>query len=131
MADVITLTAQPIRQTTPVGTVYQPIWAVRDVLEYDVLELEIGVVNFEGPSPSITFRIVTSLQCDNDEEWVGAGPDTTITTANTFTILGLHGNFFRYLRWSIISWGGQTATTFWIRGMARTYQELAQPDGQG
>jgi hypothetical protein len=65
MADVITLTAQPIRITTPPASgTYQPIWAVRDVLDYDILDIEFGLIGLEGSlsSPACSVGVWTSLQ---------------------------------------------------------------------
>jgi hypothetical protein len=129
MADVITLTAQPIRVTTPpaAGT-WQAIWVVRDVLDYDVLDLEFGVVGFEGPTSNykMLLSLYTSLQRENDEDWIWIGTTASLTPTTPFSTLSFTGGFLRYIRWLVPwglgLWGSQTAATFWIRGMARTYE---------
>jgi len=125
MADVITLTENPIR----VGyATEQSLDTVVDVLDYDILDLQVEVVGFETPgaSPNIVVAIQTGLQRDTTFGWVQVGVTGTLTnpgTSSAFATIHLAGNFLRYVRWFINSWGTQAIATWWIRGLGRSYNE--------
>ena len=132
MADVITLTAQPFRITTPTQDFYAPLWSARDVLAYDVLDMEYGVVGFEGSGTlSLKVGLVTNIHNDSEQGWFSLGLTQLTSSAPYAAVQSLSGTFLRYVRWWVQSstWGTQTAATVWIRGMARTHQEILQGGG--
>lgn len=138
MAYEFTLTPGPYRQTTPGSTVYQPVWTSVDVLSFDLVDIEMGVLGFEGTltSPLVTIAIYTSLQMENDSSGDGwfSGFQLSFSAVNTFQagslVLagGSNGYFLRYLRWGVLSggtwWGTQSAATFWVKGVARLRHEV-------
>lgn len=130
MADIITLTSGPFRGTAAVDA---PLYTARDVLAYDILDISAGCVSFETPggAPSITVSVITGFQRDSTDAWVPVGFSTTLTSVGQFGKITLKGGFGRYIRWRVTSWGTQAAATWWVRGMARTYDEMNQEASNG
>jgi len=119
MADIITLTSNPIRGS---GVGAARMETAIDVLEYDVLDIGASLVAWTGASASITVAIITGMTVDTYDAWISAGTVTLTDTARDGKIQ-ISGSFLRYIRWQITTWGAQTSATWWIRGMARAYSE--------
>jgi hypothetical protein len=122
MADLITLTQQPVRQVTATN-VLQPIYLSLDISGYDFLDMEAGIVGVEGAVTQFTLDLYTGMQVQTDDGWVSAG--NLITQANPTTNSWYKVNFpnslLRYIRWRVTTITAGTAVTFFIRGMARRY----------
>jgi hypothetical protein len=124
MADLITLTHQPIRLNTAQK---QAIYLATDVGGYDVIDIICSAV-FEGSSPTVTIKLITGMQAQTDDGWVDAGTFGTLNPTPTpsakITIGGgnaTNPGFLRFLRWEVTALGGTSPfATFFIRGMART-----------
>ena len=122
MADVITLTQQPIRYATASGVGFQPIYTSVDIAGYDFLDLEAGVVGNEGAVTAFTLDLYTSMQNQTDDGWVSAGTSLlTTATVNTWTKTNFPNGLLRYVRWRVSTITAGTAITFFVRGMARRY----------
>jgi hypothetical protein len=130
MADLVTLTQQPIRLSQANGAAQrQAIYLAVDVGAYDVLDLECIVVALEGTSPTIKVNVVTGMQIQTEDGWVVAGSFNAggaITTSNSPYLLTLGNNssagagLLRYVRWDVTAFSATgTFATLWIRGMAR------------
>lgn len=130
MADLITLTTQPIRIT---ALSRQAAYLAVDVGSYDLLDLEL-VCSVEGTATSAQINLFTGMQIQTDDGWFipsasGANFGSLSGSAQVLTAkASLTGGFLRYLRWDCSSGtspagslGGATALTFFIRGMARSY----------
>lgn len=120
MADMFTLTPQPVRVT---ATGFQPIYLALDIGAYDFLDAELGILNLEGTSPTVTVELWTAMQNQVDDGYVQCFAWTNQTTTNTWIrATGVNG-LLRYLRWKVTTLGGTSpAATFSIRGMARAYK---------
>ncbi len=122
MADIITLTHQPIRVT---GAERQQRYLATDVSAFDILDMQLFVTSFEGTGPlSATLKLISSMQMQTDSEgwsdvWVfniGAG-------SNVSHMATISSGFLRYLRWEVSSVTGTSpAVTFWLRGLGRSYK---------
>ena len=78
MADIVTLTPQPIRVTTAGGNPqWQPIYLATDIGGYDILDVEGGVIANEGSVSAFTLDIYTSMQNQTDDGWIKVGRDST------------------------------------------------------
>ena len=119
MADLITLTQQPIRYPTgPAG--FQPIYLATDVGGYDILDLEGGVVANEGGVTAFQLEIWTGMQNQTDDGWRIVGEQLiTAATTNTWYIQNYKRGLLRFVRWKVVTITAGTAITFFIRGMAR------------
>jgi hypothetical protein len=122
MADIVTLTHQPIRYTTAAGAGMQPILMATDVGGYDFLDLEGGVVANEGSVSAFTLDIYTGMQAQTDDGWIQVGSSLiTAATTNTWYKQNYASGLLRYVRWRVTTITSGTAITFFIRGMARRY----------
>src|SRR2546429_545486 len=119
MADIITLTQQPIRIT---ATARQNAWAAVDVSGYDILDMEL-VCTVEGTSTTLQFNIFTGMHFQSDDGWFVTATTFPNIAATGVVIkpLTLTGGFLRYIRWDVSGFAGLTAVTFFMRGMARRY----------
>jgi hypothetical protein len=127
MADLVTITSQPIRVAQAAGSIKQPIYLATDIGGYDCLDLNLYVV-LEGAA-SLKVSIWTGMQTQTDDGWAVAGTfnnNTVITTTNTTYLMVLGNNatagpaLGRFVRWELNTFtGGSTFATFFIRGMAR------------
>jgi len=121
MADILTLTAQPIRYPTASGVGFQPIYLATDISSYDFLDMEAGIVGVEGPVTGFTLELWTGMQNQTDDGWVSVGALVTGTTANTWTKANFPNSLLRFVRWKVTVITAGTAVTFFCRGMARRY----------
>ncbi len=130
MADMITLTPQPIRLALTNGIAQrQAIYLATDVSGYDVLDMELVVPALEGTTPQLAISVVTGMQVQTEDGWIKAGgfnSSSLITASNTSSMITIGNNsssgasLLRYVRWDVTSFGGTSAfATFFIRGMAR------------
>ncbi|MGZ5152772.1 MAG: hypothetical protein ACXWC5_22350 [Burkholderiales bacterium] len=119
MADMITLTAQPLRLT---AIARQALIYFVDVGAYDLLDLNI-VATVEGTATNATIKLVTGLQIQTEDGWYypTAQFSSISGSAVQSASASLTGTFQRFVRWDLTSLGGATAITFFIRGMARHY----------
>jgi hypothetical protein len=125
MADIVTLTQQPIR----IGTAQkQAIYLSSDVGGYDIIDWELIVVALEGSAtPSITLRLITGMQPQTDDGWIqcvqfNAGSPISVSNSSFVASSGptTSNPLLRYVRWEATAFAGTTPfATFWIRGMAR------------
>jgi len=123
MARPFTLTHQPIRVTsTPPPPTLQPIYLALDVSAFDILDIELGIIGLEGTGTGVTVNVWTGMQNQVDDGWLALSTFSTMTAADTFAKQTFQGGFLKYLRWRVDSLGGYTATTFYIRGMGRSYR---------
>jgi hypothetical protein len=124
MADVITITPQPVRYLTSAGTGLQPIYLALDAGAYDFLDLETGVVSVEGAVTAFTLDLYTGMQTQTDDGWVQVVTLSSATTSPTWTKVNVPATtgLLRYLRWRVTTITGGTAVTFFIRGMGRAYK---------
>jgi hypothetical protein len=125
MADIITITPQPIRFTTASYTspgVLQPIYLSTDIGGYDFMDIEAGVVSNEGTVTAFTLDLYTGMQVHTDDGWVKVG-NSLITTATvpTWATTNIPNGLLRYVRWRVTTITVGTAMTFFIRGMGRRY----------
>jgi len=120
MADIVTLTHQPIRQLTTTGTL-QPIYLAADIGGYDFLDMQAGLLGIEGAVSAFTLELWTGMQAQTDDGWAKVGATLlSTTTPGTWGAVNYPNGLLRYLRWRAVVTGG-TAATFFIRGMARRY----------
>jgi hypothetical protein len=121
MADMFTLTPQPVR-VTAVG--FQPIYLALDIGAYDFMDVQLGILGLEGTSPTATVELWTAMQNQTDDGWVQAFAWTNQSTTNTWIKGTVSSGLLRYLRWKLTTLGGSgsPAVTFSIRGMARAYK---------
>ncbi len=121
MADMFTLTPQPVRVT---ATGFQPIYLVLDVGAYDFFDAQLGILNLEGTaSPNATIELWTGMQNQTDDGYVQLFAWGNQNTTNTWIRQGGISGMLRYLRWKVTALGGTTpAVTFSIRGMMRAYK---------
>ena len=122
MAQLITLTDQPIRVTAP-GR--QQIFLALDVERFDSLDLAL-VCNVEGTASGATVKLYTGMQIDTEDGWEpladnfanisGSGPQSTRATIGK--------GLLKYLRWDVGSLGGATSITFFVRGIGRSARVL-------
>ena len=54
MADVFTLTPQPVRVT---ATGFQPIYLALDAGAFDLIDIELGIISLEGTTPNVTVEV--------------------------------------------------------------------------
>jgi hypothetical protein len=120
MADIITLTPQPVRVT---ATGLQPIYLSLDIGAYDFLDMELGITNLEGTSPNVTVELWTGMQTQTDNGWVQLYQFPNQSANNTWLKQNIPNGLLRYLRWNVTALGGTgPAATFFIRGMGRAYK---------
>ncbi len=119
MPALLTFTQQPVRVTAS-GT-KQQLWTVLDVLEYDILDIQCGVLEMVGAG-TVYIDLYSGLEREVAEDWKLL-TSIGLTAANTFASQNFTGQFLRYLRWVVSFSGGATAATIWVRGMARSYGE--------
>jgi hypothetical protein len=127
MADIITLTAQPVRLSVANGAAQrQAIYLATDMGGYDIVDWDLTVVAVEGTSPTLKVNIVTGLQAQTEDGWVTAcafnsGNAITATNSYVASVGPTSGNpLLRYVRWDVTAFGGTSAfATLWIRGVAR------------
>lgn len=119
MANVIMLTAQPIRLT---GAVKQELYLASDVGAYDLLDME-AVCTVEGTATNAQLKLITGMQAQTNDGWFTPASNlANLNGTGVQTVVGsLSGGFVRYLRWELVALGGASAITFFIRGMGRTY----------
>jgi hypothetical protein len=120
MADMFTLTPQPVRVAT-VG--FQPIFLALDMGAYDFMDVQLGILNLEGTSPTVTVELWTAMQNQVDDGYVQCFAWANQNTSNTWIKGTVSTGLLRYLRWKVTTLGGTSpAATFSIRGMARSYK---------
>ena len=66
MADVLTLTAQPVRVTT---AGLQPLFLALDVSAYDVIDMEVGIILIEGGGGGVTIELWSGAQKERDDDF--------------------------------------------------------------
>jgi hypothetical protein len=117
MRALLTFTPQPVRITA--NNTRQQLWTVLDVLDYDILDLELGVVESAGGG-TVYIDLYTGLDREVGSDWhlITSVP---FFAANTFAARTITGEFLRYVGWSVSFSGGATAATIWVRGIARSY----------
>lgn len=126
MADILTLTPQPVRYQTSAGVGMQPVYLALDVGAYDLLSIEAGVVGNDGGVASFTLDLFTAMQLDTDDGWLSVGTSLlTTATTNSWTRVAYQGGFLRYLRWKVSAISGGTAITFFVRGRGMRFVEEA------
>ena len=125
MATAIALTAQPIVALSSSFT-SQNLWEALDVSNYDVLDLELGIVAASGgtPSGSITVQLMTPMQrqVDNASWIVPATNFANVSSGGSFPawqIQTFEFGLLRYVRWKVSAFGGFTNLTLSIKGMGR------------
>lgn len=124
MADMITLTQQPLRYTLAsftAGTVFQPLFLAVDIGNYDFLDLETGIIGNEGSVTAFTLELWTGMQTQVDDGWVSAGQLISSVTVNAWNPKNIPNGLLRYVRWKVTGMTAGTAITFFVRGMARRY----------
>jgi len=122
MADVITITPQPVRYLTSAGAGLQPMYLALDIGGYDFCDIEAGVIANEGTVTAFTLDLYTGMQAQTDDGWVSAGTSLlTSATVNTWNKVNYASGLLRYLRWRVSTITAGTAITFFVRGMARRY----------
>jgi hypothetical protein len=120
MADIITLTQQPIRIS---ATTTQERYLAVDVGPYDLLDLALYCASVES-TPNVTIKIITGMQTQTDSDgWVDLVSFTALTSAsvNTSEIKSVSTGMLRYIRWKATLNSGSGSVTFWLRAMARSY----------
>lgn len=106
----IYLTLAPVRAT---GTGKQALKDSATVSRWKGGMLILRIVATEG-SPSITVRVITGMNTEQEEGWVevGAWSAQTTVTSVKFAVSDLA----KFLRWEVTAFSG-TAATFTIEGM--------------
>jgi len=117
MADLITLTQQPIRVS---ATTTQERYLAVDVGAYDLIDFSLYCPAVEG-SPNVTVKLITGMQIQTDTEGWNDLVSFTAITATTQEIKSVSSGLLRYIRWKATLNSGSGAVTFWIRGMGRSY----------
>jgi len=118
MAQVLILTPAPVRVTT---NTWQAIDTAFDVSGADELYLTTQIISIEGlTSPTATLSVMTGMQVDTDDGWVTAFSNSA-TGYNQYANQLVKGQFLKLLRWNVTGFGGMTAMTIYISGIARTY----------
>ncbi len=121
MADLITLTATPVRVTSGAGGGgMSQLWSARDISAYNFLEIDVMIIGWEGASGSglAQFRLMTGFQRESPTDWY-VGASAAIPQGLSHMRFLVDGWQFRYLSWRCESLANASAATFWIRGMAR------------
>jgi hypothetical protein len=115
----VQLTAAPIRVT---ATGAQELRLALDVLAFDMLDLELRVLDIEGTTPSITIIVQTGMQRATEEGWVTASTFVAVTSAPASQIRTVQ-NMLRYVRWNVsaLTGTGGPAATFLIYGVGRRW----------
>lgn len=137
MGNFITLTPHPVtKHFTKNGHISQPLWTVVDVSNFDILDLELGVL-FLSSDMTIAFSIETSMQNQTDsagsapDDWIMAGefPHSIIAQSNQIPSpqwqkihisAASSKGFLRFVRWRVDANAAGTVT-FFIRGIARRW----------
>ncbi len=133
MADIIDLTpSEPATVSFTLngaGPTLQNLWDAFDVSKYDVLDLELGIVNIGGTLGTVTIDLYTGMQIQTEDGWVQVKNVTTgVSIWGTGLAVGAYVlasqslGFLRYIRWQVTTplSAGQSVT-FFIRGIGRTY----------
>ena len=99
-------------------TLSQNLWDALDVGNFDILDVELGVLAVSG---TVNVEIDTSMQNSNDDtSWVKVtNLSWSTVTAGYQTVATQTAGFLRYIRWKVTTTGG--SITFTIRGMGRRY----------
>ncbi len=122
MADIITLTQQPIRLT---AAARQERYLATEVSAFDLMDMQLFVASFEGTGTlSATFKLISSMQVQTDTEgWSDVWIFSVGSTPNTSYLATIEAGFLRYLRWELSAITGTSpAVTFWLRGLGRSYK---------
>lgn len=113
----------PVTRVT--GTSTQSVSDVVDVLAFDRLDVYVTVYEASGASPSITFKLQTSMQnvlgdgANDQLLWVDVGSSVIITTSNKSEVVAITSGLLRYVRW-VATFGGTTsACTFEMTAVGR------------
>jgi hypothetical protein len=125
MADVFTITPQPIRFTTASYAspgVLQPLYLALDVGAWDFMDIEAGVVTVEGAVSAFQLDLFTGMQVQTDDGYVSVTTLSTATSGNSWNKVNIASGLLRYVRWRVTTLTGGTAVTFFIRGMGRSYR---------
>jgi len=112
MADVVTLTQKPVRQTAG----KQELRLAVDVSAYDEIDFLLTCYESTGGS-SIVVNLLTGMQIESDTGWVlvAAFPTTAANAANKMNFK----NLLRYVRYELVT--GSTTATFLINGIGRKW----------
>jgi hypothetical protein len=124
MADIVTLTTGPMTMAS--GT-FSNLWAARNFLNYNLIDLEIIAVGWLGASGSGTATItpMTGFQNETQSDWIANpfffGQTAVVSQGAPAVAFRLDGWQQKYLGWSV-QLAAATTVTLWVRGVAR-YQD--------
>lgn len=124
MATPFSLTANQAVTVGPTTTLpfKQNLWDVLDVGNFDILDVEVGILALSGSSPTATIQIETSAQNSQDDaSWIPLTGLTWTPTATGYSVKPQVGGFLRYIRYNLTTLTGGGSVTFVIRGMGRRY----------
>jgi len=122
MADIITLTHQPIRLS---AATRQERYLATEVSSFDILDMQLFIASFEGSgSLAASFKLISSMQMQTDSEgWSDVWIFNVNSSPNASYLASIEVGFLRYLRWELTTISGTSpAITFWLRGLGRSYK---------
>jgi hypothetical protein len=115
VADLITLTEDPVRVVATGSGYTQDLRLAVDVSAYDELDLVLSV--FEA-SASVAVKVTTGMQRDAELGWVDVG--TFASTGASAAAKANFKNLLRYVRYVVTT--ATVTTSFTIHGIGRRWE---------